>query len=148
MSAVPAQVLTFCVGGETYGIDILCVHEIRGWSPVTRIPNSLPHLSGVLNLRGTIVPVIDMRVRFGVEAGITPSTVIVVLSLQGARGRRELGLVVDSVADVLELAPDSLRDLPPVGTRDNSDLLGLATLGGRTVMLLEPDGFVQEERGT
>ncbi|GMU68559.1 MAG: hypothetical protein AMXMBFR37_08920 [Steroidobacteraceae bacterium] len=148
MSAAPAQVLTFCVGGETYGIDILCVHEIRGWSPVTRIPNSPPHLSGVLNLRGTIVPVIDMRVRFGVEAGITPSTVIVVLSLQGARGRRELGLVVDSVADVLELAPDSLRDLPPVGTRDNSDLLGLATLGGRTVMLLEPDGFVQEERGT
>lgn len=148
MSALPAQVLTFCVGGETYGIDILCVHEIRGWSPVTRIPNSPPHLSGVLNLRGTIVPVIDMRVRFGVEAGITPSTVIVVLSLQGARGRRELGLVVDSVADVLELEPDSVRDLPPVGTRDNSDLLGLTTLGGRTVMLLEPAGLVQEERGT
>ncbi|MBX3695262.1 MAG: chemotaxis protein CheW [Steroidobacteraceae bacterium] len=148
MSAVPAQVLTFCVGGETYGIDILCVHEIRGWSPVTRIPNSPSQLSGVLNLRGTIVPVIDMRVRFGVEAGITPSTVIVVLSLQGARGRREVGLVVDSVADVLELAPDSVRDLPPVGTRDNSDLLGLATLGGRTVMLLEPAGLVQEERGT
>lgn len=148
MSTIPAQVLTFCIGGETYGIDILCVHEIRGGSPVTRIPNAPPDHAGVLNLRGTIVPVIDMRVRFGVAQPKTTGTVIVVLSLQGARARHELGLVVDSVADVLELAPGSVRDVPCLGMRDRGGLLGLVSLGERTVMLLEPDRFHLEERQT
>ncbi|MBV6416126.1 MAG: Chemotaxis protein CheW [Steroidobacteraceae bacterium] len=148
MSAAPAQILTFCIGGETYGIDILCVHEIRGWSPVTRIPNAPPDHAGVLNLRGTIVPVIDMRVRFGVGQAKTAGAVIIVLSLEAARERRELGLVVDSVADVVELAPDAVRAVPRFGARDHDSLLGLVTHGERTVMLLAPTGFQLEERET
>jgi len=148
MSAAPTRILTFCVGGDTYGVDILCVHEIRSWSPVTRIPNAAPQMLGVLNLRGTIVPVIDMRVRFGVEQRISASTVIVVLSLAGGRGRRDLGLVVDSVSDVLELPPEAVSDVPPVGLGVNRDILGLATLGERTVMLLEPAELGIEAQST
>ena len=78
-SSTSRQVLTFCLGAETYGVDILRVQEIRGWSPVTRIPKSPPHVLGVLNLRGSIVPIVDLRVRFSFErAEFTPLTVIIV----------------------------------------------------------------------
>ena len=80
--AASRQVLTFCLDAETYGVDILRVQEIRGWSPVTRIPKSPPHVLGVLNLRGSIVPIVDLRVRFSLErAEFTPLTVIIVLSI-------------------------------------------------------------------
>ncbi len=81
------------------------VQEIRGWSPVTCIPQSPPHVLGVLNLRGAVVPVIDLRRLFGLEAAaVSPTTVIIVLSLATATGKRECGVVVDSVADVVDLA--------------------------------------------
>lgn len=103
------QVLTFLLGGETYGVDILRVKEIRGWSPVTRIPRSTEAVLGVLNLRGAIVPIIDLRVRFALRAAqFTPVTVIIVLSLHTADGQRECGIVVDSVRDVADVAPDSV----------------------------------------
>lgn len=140
------QVLTFCVGGETYGIDILCVHEIRGWSPVTRLPQSPPQVLGVLNLRGAIVPVIDLRVRFGLaHAAFTALTVIIVLSVHGAQGKREWGLVVDSVSDVLAIDPDTVKEPPPVGGAVSGDIQGLATVADRLVILLEPERLVTEE---
>src|SRR6187402_3906289 len=84
------QVLTFVLGDETYGVDILRVQEIRGWSPVTRIPQAPSHVLGVLNLRGSIVPIVDLRMRFSLErAEYNAVTVIIVLSVQSANGRRD-----------------------------------------------------------
>src|SRR5215468_1110895 len=82
------QVLTFVLGNETYGVDILRVQEIRGWSTVTKIPHAPPHVLGVLNLRGSIVPIVDMRMRFALErAEYTKVTVIIVLSIHSSSGR-------------------------------------------------------------
>ena len=82
------QVLTFTLGEETYGVDILRVQEIRGWSPVTRIPQAPAHVLGVLNLRGSIVPIVDLRMRFNLQrAEYTPLTVIIVLSVESSLGR-------------------------------------------------------------
>src|ERR1700745_1681106 len=86
------QVLTFVLGSETYGVDILRVQEIRGWSSVTKIPHAPPHVLGVLNLRGSIVPIVDLRMRFSLDrAEYTAVTVIIVVSVASAAGRRDLG---------------------------------------------------------
>src|SRR5262245_42139786 len=107
------QVLTFSLGREVYGVDILRVKEIRGWSPVTRIPQSPQSVLGVLNLRGAIVPIIDLRVRFALQqAEFTAVTVIIVLSLRTEHGVRECGVVVDNVKDVVDITPDSIRPAP------------------------------------
>src|SRR5688572_32816993 len=102
------KVLTFSLGAEVYGVDILCVKEIRGWRPVTRIPQSQASLLGVLNLRGVIVPIVDLRVRFGLPAAeFNAITVTIVLSLDTVDGQREYGFVVDAVQDVIDLAAGS-----------------------------------------
>ena len=98
------QVLTFVLGAETYGVDILRVQEIRGWQAVTKIPNSPPHVLGVLNLRGSIVPIVDLRKRFSLEqAEYTSVTVIIVLTVRSESGRRDFGVVVDGVSDVVDV---------------------------------------------
>jgi purine-binding chemotaxis protein CheW len=138
------QVLTFDLAGETYGVDILRVQEIRGWSPVTRIPKTPKHVLGVLNLRGSIVPIIDLRVRFGMErAEFTPLTVIIVLSIETADGRREFGLVVDAVSDVVDLGDDVIRETPSLGGKGSNDVIkNLATVEGRMLILLNVDHLV------
>ena len=135
------QVLTFTLGDETYGVDILRVQEIRGWSPVTRIPQSPVHVLGVLNLRGSIVPIVDMRVRFSLEkAEFTPLTVIIVLSVKSAQGMREFGIVVDSMSDVIDIEAGSLKDAPDVGSHASAEhIQGLATVAERMVILLDLD---------
>src|SRR3954470_20965128 len=111
--ATTRQALTFALGQEVYGVDILRVKEIRGWSPVTRIPQSPASVLGVLNLRGAIVPIIDLRVRFAMPAAeFTPVTVIIVLSLRTEQGQRECGIVVDQVRDVVDIAADGIRAAP------------------------------------
>ncbi len=138
------QVLTFCLGEETYGVDILRVQEIRGWSTVTRIPQSPSHMLGVLNLRGSIVPIIDLRVRFSLErAEFTPLTVIIVLSIMTAKGKSEFGLVVDSVSDVVDIGGSDLKDTPNLGGRLNADFIQcLATVADRMLILLNVDALV------
>ena len=112
------QVLTFVLGSETYGVDILRVQEIRGWSAVTKIPNSPPHVLGVLNLRGSIVPVVDLRKRFNLEqAEYTAITVIIVLSVRSESGRRDFGVVVDGVSDVVDVQASAVRPTPDLGCR-------------------------------
>src|SRR6476661_7582664 len=107
------QVLTFTLGAETYGVDILRVQEIRGWSPVTRIPQAPAHVLGVLNLRGSIVPIVDMRMRFSLDrAEYTPLTVIIVLSVESHAGRRDIGVVVDGVSDVIDVAAADIKPAP------------------------------------
>jgi purine-binding chemotaxis protein CheW len=135
------QVLSFTLENETYAVDILRVREIRGYSPVTRMPEAPAHLLGVLNLRGAIVPIIDMRRRIGI-APVEPSalTVVVVLSVESSRGRRDFGLVVDGVSDVLDLASDDIRPAPDVSASCGEDLVsGLAPVGDRMVLLLDID---------
>jgi purine-binding chemotaxis protein CheW len=141
------QVLTFCLGSETYAVDILLVQEIRGWAPVTRLPQAPIHLLGVLNLRGSIVPVIDMRVRFGLEqAPFTPLTVIVVLSVQTASVRREFGLVVDSVSDVVDIDAAELKETPSLGNKASAELIkGLAAVADRMLILLNVDELIRRD---
>lgn len=139
------QVLTFCLGSETYAVDILLVQEIRGWAPVTRLPQAPRHMLGMLNLRGSIVPVIDLRVRFGLEqAAFTPVTVIVVLSVQSASGRREFGLVVDSVSDVVDVDAAELKETPSLGSNPSAELIkGLAVVADRMLILLNVEELIR-----
>jgi purine-binding chemotaxis protein CheW len=141
------QVLTFCLGAETYGVDILRVQEIRGWSPVTRIPKSPAHVLGVLNLRGSIVPILDLRVRFSLEtAEFTPLTVIIVLSIMTPTGRSEFGLVVDSVSDVVDISVNDLKDTPNLGGKLNANFIqSLATVADRMLILLDVDALIGKD---
>ncbi|HET9863921.1 MAG TPA: chemotaxis protein CheW [Steroidobacteraceae bacterium] len=141
------QVLTFALGEEIYGVDILRVKEIRGWSPVTRIPQTSACVLGVLNLRGAIVPIIDLRVRLGIAAAeFTALTVVIVLSLHTAAGTRECGVVVDSVRDVVDIAPDSVRPAPEVsGDAAAASIQGIATVGEQMLILFDADSLVSGE---
>lgn len=141
------QVLTFQLGATGYGVGILCVQEIRGWSAVTPIPDSPPQVLGVLNLRGSIVPVIDLRLRFGAEdPALTPLTAIIVLSMGSGPQRRECGLVVDSVSDVIELPMDAVKPAPRLRDGLSGQYIdGVATLGDRMIILLNADLLVDDE---
>ena len=144
------KVLTFSLGGEVYGVDILRVKEIRGWSPVTRIPQSPPSLLGVLNLRGVIVPIVDLRVRFGLPAAeFNALTVTIVLSLNTEAGPKEHGFVVDSVRDVVDLAPDSVRPAPEVGsTAANEYIEAIATHEEQMLILLSAERLAANEQSS
>ncbi|TVS18500.1 MAG: purine-binding chemotaxis protein CheW [Gammaproteobacteria bacterium] len=141
------QVLTFTLGAESYGVDILRVQEIRGWTSVTRIPQAPEHVLGVLNLRGSIVPIIDLRRRFGIgEAAFTPLTVIIVLLVELPGGRREFGLVVDGVSDVVDITATNMKPPPEIGGRvDGAFLKGLATVSDAMVILLDVDTLISKE---
>ena len=149
VTTTDGQMLTFSLGAETYGVNILRVKEIRGWSAVTRIPQSPPHMLGVLNLRGAIVPIIDMRLRFSLEsAEFLPTTVIIVLSLHAEDGQRECGIVVDSVSDVVDVAPESIKPPPTLNGGGSSDFInGLATVDDRMLILLNVDDLVLSDLG-
>ncbi|MGA2778454.1 MAG: chemotaxis protein CheW [Steroidobacteraceae bacterium] len=142
------QVLTFSLNEETYGVDILRVQEIRGWSTVNKIPQTPPHVLGVLNLRGSIVPIIDLRVRFGLaSAEFTPLTVIIVISIKTAKGSSEFGLVVDSVSDVVDIRGDDVKETPNLGGKMNADFIeSLATVAGRMVILLDVDALIGRDQ--
>lgn len=141
------QFLTFTLANEEYGVDILRVQEIKGWSPVTHIPNAPTYLKGVLNLRGTIVPIVDLRMRFNMQAvEYTPTTVVIVLSLMNEGRERTFGIVVDAVSDVLNIAPTDIRPKPDFGTVVDADFInGLATVGEHMVMLLDIDCLLRPE---
>jgi purine-binding chemotaxis protein CheW len=140
------QFLTFILSNETYALEILRVREIRGFSPVTRVPESPHHTLGVLNLRGTIVPIVDMRRRIGIEP-IEPSplTVIIVLSVASHRGPRDFGLVVDSVSDVVDLAEVDVLPPPDINGAATEIISGIASVAGKMVMLLDADRMLGGE---
>jgi len=142
-----SQFLTFTLGTEEYGVDILRVQEIRGWHQVTRVPNAPAHMLGVLNLRGTIVPIIDMRMRFHLSnVEYTPLTVIIVLSVEIAAGRHVFGIVVDSVSDVLDVKGSDVKAKPDFGASVNTDFInGLATVQDHMVMLLDIDKLMNAD---
>ncbi len=143
------QMLTFILGAETYGVDILRVQEIRGWSPVTRIPQTPKHVLGVLNLRGSIVPIIDLRMRLALEqAEYTAVTVIIVLSVESASGRRDIGVVVDGVSDVIDVDNANVKPPPDLGGQTSMEFIrGLAAVSDHMVMLLDIDCLIGGDVG-
>ncbi len=128
------QFLTFGVAGEEYGVDITQVHEVKGWSEPTRLPNSPAHIRGVLNLRGTIIPIHDMRERFIRQATEPESThVIIVTQFDG----RMAGMLVDTVNDILTLSPSDIKEIPEDRAEDRSRFInGMITEGERMVVVL------------
>jgi purine-binding chemotaxis protein CheW len=135
------QFLTFHLGNETYGVPILSVQEIRGYAAATPIPNSAPWVKGVMNLRGTVVPVADLRERFALaEAPVNRFTVVIVVQLAG----RVVGLIVDAVSDVVVVADADIRPAPALGASiDTSCLAGLAMQGEQLVLLLDVARLVE-----
>ncbi|MFZ5565384.1 MAG: chemotaxis protein CheW [Pseudomonadota bacterium] len=135
VAAGPREYLTFRLDQEEYGIDILKVQEIRGYEKPTRIANAPAFIKGVVNLRGTIVPIVDMRLKFNcAQAEYNSFTVVIILNL----GHRVVGIVVDSVSDVMELAQENIQAAPEVdATIDSSAVVGLGSVGERMLILLD-----------
>jgi purine-binding chemotaxis protein CheW len=138
------QVLTFVLGNETYGVDILRVQEIRGWSAVTKIPHAPSHILGVMNLRGSIVPIVDLRMRFALErVEYTAVTVIIVVSVMSHAGRRDFGVVVDGVSDVVDVNPAAVKAAPEIGSKGATDFIrGLVPIAEKMVVLLDIDRLI------
>ena len=132
------QYLTFFMADEEYGVDILSVQEIRGWESATPLPNAPSHVKGVINLRGTIVPLTDLRQRFGIEiVEYGPLTVVIVLKVVSEERERIVGIVVDAVSDVYSLNETMMKSAPEMGTEESSRFIrGLATVGEGMLILL------------
>ena len=137
------EVLSFRLGGEEYAISILKVQEIRGYDAVTRIANAPEYLKGVVNLRGSIVPIVDMRIKFNVGAPTYDAfTVVIVLNINN----HTIGMVVDSVSDVVTLTPDQIKPAPDLGATVSGEYLrGLGTVGERMLILLDIDKLLGSE---
>jgi purine-binding chemotaxis protein CheW len=135
------QYLTFMLAGEEYGVDILRVQEIKGWDTVTQIPNTPAYIRGVINLRGTIVPIIDMRCRFGLEElEYGPTTVVIVLKVNSNEKSRIMGIVVDGVSDVYNMPDEEIKPSPDFGSAvDTNFVKGLATVNEKMVIVLDID---------
>lgn len=129
------EYLTFRLDREEYGIDILKVQEIRGYEPPTRIANAPAFIKGVVNLRGTIVPIVDMRLKFNCpNVQYDDFTVVIILNLH----QRIVGIVVDSVSDVMGLVPEQMRTAPDIESIIDSDaIIGLGSLSDRMLILLD-----------
>ena len=139
---IPSQYLTFSLGQEEYGIELLKVQEIKGYSAITPIPNTPPHIKGVLNLRGTVIPIVDLRIRFSLEAiEYTKFHVIIVINV----GTRVVGLLVDAVSDVLNVAAEDMRPAPDFGTQaDTRFISGIASSGDKVAVLLDIELLLSE----
>ncbi len=134
-SALTMQFLTFTVGKEEFGVDIMMVREVKGWSETTRLPNTPEHLRGVLNLRGIIIPIFDLRARFG--GGLTDANeknVVVIIAV----GNRTLGILVDTVSDILTVSGADIKPSPETSIGLNEKFVsGLIAVEGRMVVLLD-----------
>lgn len=139
------QFLTFSLGDELYGVDILRVQEIKGYTAVTKIPNTPSHIKGVLNLRGTIVPIVELRTKFGMPTiDYTAFTVIIVVVVQD----KVMGLVVDAVSDVLDIERNDIQSAPDFGSKvDVTFLHGVGKSGDKLVSLLDIDRLLMDSAG-
>lgn len=140
------QYITFTVGSEEYGVNILAVREIRGWTPESRLPNLPDYVRGVINLRGIIIPIFDLRARFGGGATqVTRRHVVVVIQI----GERTRGILVDAISDILAIAHDAIKPPPGIdaGLIDAEYLSGLYTVEDRMVTLLNVERLFAIETG-
>jgi purine-binding chemotaxis protein CheW len=143
-NAAGSEFLTFRLGAEEYGIDILRVQEIRSYEPPTRIANAPAFIKGVVNLRGTIVPIVDLRVKLGcAKVEIDAFTVVIVLNVKG----RVVGAVVDSVSDVLQLAGDAIKPAPEMAAAsvDTSYITGIGSVAERMLILVDIEALMSSD---
>jgi len=138
-----SEYLTFTLGNETYGIDILKVQEIRGYDTVTHIANAPDFMKGVINLRGVIVPIVDMRIKFKVgEATYHEFTVVIIMNVLD----RVIGMVVDGVSDVVALMPEQIRPAPEMGAAmDTHYITGLGTQNDQMLILIDIEKLMSSE---
>jgi len=137
---IPLEVLAFTLGMEEYGVDIQTVQELRGYDPVTQMVNAPPFMKGVINLRGVIVAILDLRIKFALGVPTYDAfTVVIILNI----GDRMTGIVVDRVSDVITLRPEQIRQAPELGAAVDSDyLIGLATVEERMLILVNLERLV------
>lgn len=141
------EVLSFRIDDIEYALDILRVQEIRGWTAVTRIPRTPVYVKGVLNLRGAVVPVIDLRLRFGmVERPYDDTTVIIIINVEKDGRTRDIGMVVDAVSDVFSYAKDEVRPAPEIGTNVRQHYIaGIVSRDDRMVIMLDIDNVLDAD---
>ncbi len=139
--------LTFSLAGEEYGIGILKIKEIIGMMPITTVPQTPEFVKGVINLRGKVIPVIDLRLRFGMDAmDYTERTCIIVVEIDGSAGTVQIGIVVDAVSEVLNVNAEDVEETPTFGAKLNTDyILGMAKMEGGVKILLDIDRVLSAE---
>ena len=143
LSACHNGLLTFSLGEQNYALDIIKVQEIRGYEPVTQLANLPGYIKGVINLRGSIVPIVDLRIKLGLTtANYSATTVVVILSL----AERLIGIVVDAVSDVMEITQEQIKPPPELGSRiDIRYLLGMVTFDERMVALVDIESLLMSD---
>ena len=147
MAQKEGKYLTFTLAAEDYGIGILKIKEIIGMMPITIVPQTPEAVKGVINLRGKVIPVIDLRLRFGLDAiDYTERTCIIVVEIEGGIEHIQIGIVVDSVSEVLNIKGEDIEDTPTFGTKLNTDyILGMAKMEGGVKILLDIDRVLKAE---
>ena len=133
--------LTFALGHEEFGLEILKVREIIGYMAITAVPKTPAHVKGVINLRGQVIPVIDLRMKFGMnEAEVTEETCIIVVEITQGDRRFQTGIVVDRVKEVLDIEGESIEEAPQFGSNDETNfILGMGKVNGAVKILLDID---------
>ena len=141
------QYLTFLLGDDIYGVDILRVQEVRGWTKVREIPNTPEYVKGVLDLRGTIVPIIDLRVRLSIEeVEYTPITVVIVLAIDVNDEQYVIGIVVDTVSDVLDVVKSEIKKAPNFGSKVETKFInGMVMADAGMVVLMDIDKMLNPD---
>lgn len=144
---VEQEYLTFKLCDEEFGVDILCVQEIRVWSNVTELPNKPRYIKGIINLRGVIIPIIDLRQRFGLETlEYNDKTVTIILRGQNENRKLVVGIVVDAVSDVYKFQRNAIRSAPSFGSNiDSCFLKGVASIDEKLIILLDTHKLLEEE---
>jgi purine-binding chemotaxis protein CheW len=139
--------LTFALGSEEYGLEILKVREIIGYMSITSVPRTPSYVKGVINLRGQVIPVINLRIKFGIpETDITDQSCIIVVEIQSAVGKLQTGMIVDSVSEVLEIKSADLEEPPNLGGGiDDSSILAMAKIGNKVKILLDIEKVICPE---
>lgn len=147
LASSEGKYLTFKIANEHYGIEILKIKEIIGMMPITSLPKTPGFVKGVINLRGKVIPVVDLRLRFGMqEIEYTERTCIVVVEIKGNAGEIQMGIVVDSVSEVLNIKAEDIQDTPTFGTSLNTEyILGMAKMESRVKILLDIDRVMSAE---
>ena len=147
LASSEGKYLTFKIANEHYGIEILKIKEIIGMMPITSLPKTPGFVKGVINLRGKVIPVVDLRHRFGMqEIEYTERTCIVVVEIKGNAGEIQMGIVVDSVSEVLNIKAEDIQDTPTFGTSLNTEyILGMAKMESRVKILLDIDRVMSAE---
>ena len=150
MTDKEGKYLTFALAGEEYGISILKIKEIIGMMPITTIPQTPQFVKGVINLRGKVIPVVDLRLRFGMERiNYTERTCIIVVEISGGSGTVMIGIVVDSVSEVLNIKGGDIEETPTFGTKLETDyILGMAKAQGGVKILLDIDRVLSRDEVT